>query len=131
MEKSKLVLKYKKDGRLSNATLLLKKKMIEHMKAINEINFSFQNREITLEAGENNIIEKFEKIDGKVVKFVKKLKIQKDRKINIPLGILSELGINPQKDNYIRIDFSEDKKLFLTLAEIKEKIKKNKIEKTE
>ena len=114
----KIGLKYRKDGRLNNAVLSLNKKMIEHLDVLsNDITLIFKNRNIIIQGGETTTA--FEKIEnGKIIELVKNLKIQKNRKIYLPLGILNELNINLDKDdNYIKYELIEDNKIKITLKE--------------
>ncbi len=114
----KIGLKYRKDGRLNNAVLSLNKKMIEHLDILsNDITLIFKNKNVILQGGETTTA--FEKIEnGKIIELVKNLKIQKNRKIYLPLGILNELNINLEKDdNYIEYELIEDNKIRITLKE--------------
>lgn len=114
----KIGLKYRKDGRLNNAVLSLNKKMIEHLDVLsNDITLIFKNKNIVIQGGETTTA--FEKIEnGKIIELVKNLKIQKNRKIYLPLGILNELNINLDKDeNYIKYELIEDNKIKITLKE--------------
>lgn len=112
MEKIKIVLKYRKDGRLNNATVLLKKKMLEYIGTDNNVVFQFKNKEIIISSGESTTT--FEKIENGKIELIKNMKIQKDRKVNIPLGILKDFGVNLEKENYITVSMKE-KKLYISL----------------
>lgn len=115
---SKIGLKYRKDGRLNNAVLSLNKKIIEHLNiSSNDITLIFKNKDIILKGGETTTV--FEKVEnGKIIELVKNLKIQQNKKIYLPLGILNELNIDLEKDdNYMEYKLIEDNKIKITLKE--------------
>ena len=70
----------------------------------------------------------FEKIEnGKIIELVKNLKIQQNKKIYLPLGILNELNINLEKDeNYVEYELINDNKIRITLKESIEQSNKEK-----
>ena len=123
----KIGLKYRKDGRLNNAVLSLNKKMIEHLDILsNDITLIFKNKNVILQGGETTTA--FEKIEnGKIIELVKNLKIQQNKKIYLPLGILNELNINLEKDeNYVEYELINDNKIRITLKESIEQSNKEK-----
>lgn len=123
----KIGLKYRKDGRLNNAVLSLNKKMIKHLDILsNDITLIFKNKNVILQGGETTTV--FEKIEnGKIIELVKNLKIQQNKKIYIPLGILNELNINLEKDeNYVEYELINDNKIRITLKESIEQSNKKK-----
>lgn len=124
---SKIGLKYRKDGRLNNAVLSLNKKIIEHLNiSSNDITLIFKNKDIILKGGETTTV--FEKVEnGKIIELVKNLKIQQNKKIYLPLGILNELNIDLEKDdNYMEYKLIEDNKIKITLKENIEESNKKK-----
>ena len=124
---SKIGLKYRKDGRLNNAVLSLNKKIIEHLNiSSNDITLIFKNKDIILKGGETTTV--FEKVEnGKIIELVKNLKIQQNKKIYLPLGILNELNIDLEKDdNYMEYKLIGDNKIKITLKENIEESNKKK-----
>lgn len=120
MFKLKIGLKYKKDGRLNNAVLSLNKKMIEHLGVLsNDITFIFKDQNIIIKAGETSRTLEESK-NGRIHYIEKNLKIQKDKKINIPLGIIMELGIQLEKENYVNVELIENQELKISLMKEKE-----------
>jgi chromosome partitioning protein len=118
MKELKLMMKYRKDGRLSrlnSATISLNQAMINHLGDIT-INFFYHNKEIILGTSE---IETYEKSKGgKIIELKRNIKLQSGRKLDLPLGILDDLGVNLEKENKIQIEFLEDHKLKLKLVSL-------------
>ena len=116
MKELKLMIKYRKDGRLNSATISLNQAMINHLGNIT-LSFFYQNKEIILNG--NNEIETYEKIkNGKIIELKRNIKLQSGRKLDLPLGILDDLGVNLEKENKIQIEFLKDHKLKLKLISL-------------
>lgn len=122
----KIGLKYRKDGRLNNAVLSLNKKIIEHLNiSSNDITLIFKNKNIILKGGETTTA--FEKKEnGKIIELIKNLKIQKNNKINLPLGILNELNINLEKENYVKVELMNNNEVDISPKEDIEILSENK-----
>lgn len=119
MKELKLMMKYRKDGRLSrlnSATISLNQAMINHLGNI-ALSFFYKNKEIILNG--NNESETYEKAkNGKIIELKRNIKLQSGRKLDLPLGILDDLGINLEKENKVQIEFLEDHKLKLKLVSL-------------
>lgn len=119
MKELKLMMKYRKDGKLSrlnSATISLNQAMINHLGNIS-LSFFYQNKEIILNG--NNESETYEKAkNGKIIELKRNIKLQSGRKLDLPLGILDDLGVNLEKENKVQIEFLEDHKLKLKLVSL-------------
>lgn len=119
MKELKLMMKYRKDGRLSrlnSATISLNQAMINHLGNI-ALSFFYKNKEIILNG--NNESETYEKAkNGKIIELKRNIKLQSGRKLDLPLGILDDLGVNLEKENKVQIEFLEDHKLKLKLVSL-------------
>lgn len=119
MKELKLMMKYRKDGKLSrlnSATISLNQAMINHLGNIS-LSFFYQNKEIILNG--NNESETYEKAkNGKIIELKRNIKLQSGRKLDLPLGILDDLGVNLEKENKVQIEFLEDHKLKLKLISL-------------
>lgn len=119
MKELKLMIKYRKDGRLSrlnSATISLNQAMINHLGNI-ALSFFYKNKEIILNG--NNESETYEKAkNGKIIELKRNIKLQSGRKLDLPLGILDDLGVNLEKENKVQIEFLEDHKLKLKLVSL-------------
>lgn len=116
MKELKLMINYRKDGRLNSATISLNQAMINHL-GDTSINFFYQNKEIILNG--NNETETYEKVkNGKIIELKKNLKLQSNRKLAVPLGILDDLGVNLEKENKVQIEFLDNHSLKLKLINL-------------
>lgn len=119
MKELKLMMKYRKDGKLSrlnSATISLNQAMINHLGNI-ALSFFYKNKEIILNG--NNESETYEKAkNGKIIELKRNIKLQSGRKLDLPLGILDDLGVNLEKENKVQIEFLEDHKLKLKLVSL-------------
>lgn len=119
MKELKIMMKYRKDGKLSrlnSATISLNQAMINHLGNIS-LSFFYQNKEIILNG--NNESETYEKAkNGKIIELKRNIKLQSGRKLDLPLGILDDLGVNLEKENKVQIEFLEDHKLKLKLVSL-------------
>ncbi|MGY0395032.1 ParA family protein [Fusobacterium sp. SYSU M8A802] len=116
MKELKLMLKYRKNGRLNSATISLNQTMIKHLGNI-MLSFFYQNKEIILSG--NNETETYEKAkNGKIIELKRNIKLQSDRKLDLPLGILDDLGVNLEKENKVQIEFLDNHKLKLKLINL-------------
>lgn len=119
MKELKLMMKYRKDGKLSrlnSATISLNQAMINHLGNIS-LSFFYQNKEIILNG--NNESETYEKAkNGKIIELKRNIKLQSGRKLDLPLGILDDLGVNLEKENKVQIEFLENHKLKLKLVSL-------------
>lgn len=117
----------KKNDKLNNAVITLNKKICSSL-GLEEQDcfiFSYENKIIKIEPFFSEY-ETYERYVRNKLEIKKILKLQKGKKINIPLGILEDFGVSLDKENYISY-FLNNNKLIIKL-ESEEKREKKMIE---